>query len=212
MPIIIGKKRSIEETSGATAESATNADAELIEQVSKLITRFFRKSLNWSGGDDELTFKSTVNSLVEGRSYYDPDSDDGEEHFIIRRKGGIAFTESFLTTFRPELVKIVNTIIDANNEWLKTTNYHEAYLQVDDLKPLLDLKFSPSIPSGCSAYSDEDIEMGPQPGTIGLVRASGNRLDRRWDFQSDDTEEEDQAAEFADQPKGEEIPLEHVAA
>eukprot|EP01036_Dinobryon_divergens_P037098 gene37098-48449_t len=219
-------KRPLEESTSSaapvSAEPASNTDSpaskktcvdlELIEQVSKLVSGFFRKSLNWTGGDDELTFKSTKNSLVEGRSYYDPDSDDGEEHFIIKRKDGIAFTERFLTTFRPELVKVVNTIVDANNEWLKATNYHESCLEADDLKHFLDLQLSPIIPSGCSSYNDE--ELGPQPGALGLVRESGNRLGRRWDYHSavaDEEDGEDIVAKYADKPKGKELPLGPVA-
>jgi hypothetical protein len=175
-------------------------DPELIEQVATVLKAFYRASLNWTGGDDDLEFKRSKLSLVQGKSYSDPDNED--EVLVITRKDGLQFTETFLQSFRPSLLKIINEIVDANNAWLEATNYREARLNQKSIEHFLKVFLNPEVPDD-GRY--EDDEVGIREGAIGFRRESGNLIGR-WDY----TEACDCAEAYKDEEKGSGKPLAYI--
>lgn len=178
-----GKKvAATKKKSGTTAPTVSGEEDELMNQITSVYRGFLRCSLDWTGGDDALEYRSSKLSLVTGKSY--TNFDDGEELLVIKRKPSEGeekakpFTKAFLKDIRPRLVAVVNEIVEANNNWLEKTNYHEAHLHQNHIKEMLKLHLNPEVSSGTYPHAEEDIVY---KGAIGIIRPSGN-LRSRWDY------------------------------
>jgi hypothetical protein len=182
---------------------------ELLDQVSTLLQQFFRVSLNWTGGDDDLEFKRSKPTLVKGKSFSDTHPDREDELLVIVRKDEEPFTAEFIELLRPKLVTIVNAIIEANNTWLVATNYHEAHLTQEDAENFLKIFLNPEVTEDCNP--EDDDESGVREGAIGFRRPSGNAVGR-WDYTCNTTAAEEETIEsYSSLPKGSHVPLTLIA-
>ncbi len=170
--------------------SAVDQDPELIQQVINILQDFFRTSLDFSTGSGHLHFESSDLSLVEGKSFGDPDGLE-EELLVITRKDEEPFTKAFLTALRPKLVDLVNQIVKATNDWLEATNFHDARLNQTQIKEFLKLFLNPKV---CTEDGDEHVRKG----AIGFKRDSGNLSTGCWDY----TEPCDDSQSYMAMPKG----------
>ncbi len=173
-------------------ESTTNQDPELIDQVISILQDFFRTSIDFSTGSGHLHFESSDLSLVEGKSFGDPDGME-EELLVITRKDEEPFTKEFLTALRPKLVDLVNQIVKATNDWLEATNYHDARLNQAQIKEFLKVFLNPKV---CTEDGDEIVHKG----ALGFTRASGNLSTGCWDY----TEPCENSEDYLAMPKGKE--------
>ena len=175
-----------------TPVSASDQDPELIDQVVAILQEFFRASLDFSTGSGHLSFESSDAPLVEGKSFGDPDGEE-EELLVITRKDEQPFTRDFLIALRPKLVTVVNDIVQATNDWLEATKYHDARLNQAQIDEFLNIFLDPVV-------STEDDEEEVRTGAIGFRRASGNLSTGCWDY----TEAFENAADYKHLPKGDE--------
>jgi hypothetical protein len=154
--------------------------AKLVKEVYIMTESFFRCSLNWTGGDDNLDLDDrdvfgNKKRMIKARTV--PTEPNGTEVLIIERIDGGSFDSQFLKIFRPKLYKLINKIIDSSNRYAKAHDGEKVPIEKEHVEEMKKFILHPKV--------DEDYDSGKMKtykGAVGIKRASGNGTTDRWSY------------------------------
>lgn len=179
----IAEHKKLQSEKDSPMEELTEEFIETIgKQVQKIFEGFFSSCLDWTGGDDSLEYHMKLKDLT---GFSATNCDDGSETLVVQRVDKVPFSVTLKQRLSPYIVKAVNNIVNAANEWTILTSYTQRPVSkhfVDNIKVWLE----PTVMKDYSKFflyptkETSDNQFVIIEGAIGCQRKPGSDLPGRW--------------------------------
>ena len=182
LPKIAEHKKLLSEKDSPMEELTEEFVETIGKEVGKLFEDFFSSCLDWTGGDDSLEYRMDLKHVT---GFSATNCDDGSETLVVQRLDKVPFSVTLKQRLSHYIVKAVNNIINAANEWTILTSYTQRPVSkhfVDNIKvwlePIIMKDYSKFFLYPTKDTSDKDLVV--IEGAIGCQMRPGSDLPGRW--------------------------------